>query len=271
MARIHLISGEKGGVGKSFTARVLAQYFIDQKMPFIGFDSDQSHSTFSRFYAEFAAPVKVENFESLDEILARAEQQPDQDIIVDLAAQTTKYLQAWIGESDLFAVLKAIDAQLYWWHVMDDGADSARLLQDLLVAFKGAPLQLVVVKNMGRAHNFSLFDASKISQAAQERKALFFTLPELSANLAQKIDFYNFSFWAAANNTKAMSTVERQRVKVWLQNCYTKFARFLKPLASSSEPSQPEKGLPETSQPDSSQSEQGQPAPSQIAANQPLQ
>ena len=30
MANIHLIGGEKGGVGKSVVARVLAQYMIDQ-------------------------------------------------------------------------------------------------------------------------------------------------------------------------------------------------------------------------------------------------
>ena len=30
MGQIHFIGGEKGGVGKSFTARLLAQYFIDR-------------------------------------------------------------------------------------------------------------------------------------------------------------------------------------------------------------------------------------------------
>ena len=30
MARIHMIGGEKGGVGKSLVARILAQYFIDR-------------------------------------------------------------------------------------------------------------------------------------------------------------------------------------------------------------------------------------------------
>jgi cellulose biosynthesis protein BcsQ len=29
MTNIHLIGGEKGGVGKSVVARLLAQYFID--------------------------------------------------------------------------------------------------------------------------------------------------------------------------------------------------------------------------------------------------
>jgi len=36
MSSLHLIGGEKGGVGKSFTARLLAQYFVDRELPFIG-------------------------------------------------------------------------------------------------------------------------------------------------------------------------------------------------------------------------------------------
>lgn len=41
MNKIHLIGGEKGGVGKSVVARLLAQYFIDKEIPFVGFDTDR--------------------------------------------------------------------------------------------------------------------------------------------------------------------------------------------------------------------------------------
>jgi cellulose biosynthesis protein BcsQ len=46
---IHLIGGEKGGVGKSMVARVLAQYYIDREWPFVGFDTDRSHGSLRRF------------------------------------------------------------------------------------------------------------------------------------------------------------------------------------------------------------------------------
>ena len=44
MRMIHLIGGEKGGVGKSLMARLLAQYCIDHDLPFVGFDSNKSSS-----------------------------------------------------------------------------------------------------------------------------------------------------------------------------------------------------------------------------------
>ena len=57
MTRLHFIGGEKGGVGKSVVARILAQYFIDRQRPFIGFDTDKSHGSLLRFYTDYAAPV----------------------------------------------------------------------------------------------------------------------------------------------------------------------------------------------------------------------
>ena len=70
MSSINFIGGEKGGVGKSVTARLLAQYLIDKDRPFTGFDTDRSHHSFNRFYADYASPVVVDSFEGLDLIVA---------------------------------------------------------------------------------------------------------------------------------------------------------------------------------------------------------
>jgi len=121
MSSINFIGGEKGGVGKSVTARVLAQYFIDRSRPFTGFDTDRSHSSFTRFYEGFASPVVVDSFEGLDTVVNGFETNPKQSVIVDLAAQTLAPLSRWIKESDLFDVFEEIDVTVNFWHVLDDG------------------------------------------------------------------------------------------------------------------------------------------------------
>src|SRR5580704_14513231 len=102
MANIHLIGGEKGGVGKSLVARILAQYLIDKQLPFLGFDTDRSHGALMRFYAGFASPVVVDRYEALDSIVEAAVVQPDRRILVDLAAQTQEPLAKWMDESGVF-------------------------------------------------------------------------------------------------------------------------------------------------------------------------
>ena len=59
LGKIIAISSGKGGVGKSLVARLLAQYMIDNNIPFLGFDSDRSHGALLRFYSGFASPVLI--------------------------------------------------------------------------------------------------------------------------------------------------------------------------------------------------------------------
>jgi len=155
MSSINFIGGEKGGVGKSVTARVLAQYFIDHSRPFVGFDTDRSHSSFTRFYEGFASPVVVDSFEGLDTVVNGFETNPQQSVIVDLAAQTLAPLSRWIKESDLFDVFAELGVAVNFWHVLDDGKDSSDLLGTLIDTFGDRP-NYIVVQNYGRGNDFGL-------------------------------------------------------------------------------------------------------------------
>jgi hypothetical protein len=226
MGQIHFIGGEKGGVGKSFTARLLAQYFIDRGQCFLGFDLDASHGTFSRFYGEFTRTIKVDDFTSLDNLLSTAEAQPDGVLIVDLAAQTSARLGEWIAQSDALNLFKSLGYEVFWWHVLDDGADALRLLDKLIDTYSKQPVHFVVVKNLGRGENFIGFDESATYQKIVQRNGFVITLERLHGPLAQKIDFNNQSFWSASQVPNALSLVERQRVKVWLAAQQTQLDRL---------------------------------------------
>lgn len=224
MGKVHFIGGEKGGVGKSMTARVLAQYYIDHDMAFLGFDCDASHGTFSRFYQQYASPVVIGDDESLDGMLTAIEANPELDLIIDLAAQSAQRINHWIEETDVFGLLTEMGMQVMWWHVMDDGADSVTLLSQVLERYKAQPVDIVVVQNYGRGESFARFQQSDAFQQAEARGVTLIELPKLHAKLTQKIDFNNSSFWAVANDRNIMNIAERQRMKVWLRNAYQQFA-----------------------------------------------
>ncbi len=224
MAKVHFIGGEKGGVGKSMTARLLAQYYIDHELPFLGFDCDSSHGTFSRFYHDFASPIIVGDDDSLDGLLAAVEEKPDRDLIIDLAAQTAKPLGQWIDDTDVFGLLDELGYEVFWWHVMDDGADSVALLADVINHYKESEIAFVVVQNLGRGNDFSRFKQSASYQLALDNEAVVIELPKLQTKLTQKIDFNNSSFWAVANDRSLMNIAERQRMKVWLRNAYAQLS-----------------------------------------------
>lgn len=227
MGNIHFIGGEKGGVGKSMTSRLLAQYLIDAGTSFIGLDSDQSHGTFSRFYSEYASPLVVDDYDSLDQLVLLAQENPDYDLIIDLAAQTSARLGKWIEESDSLSLFQEIGSQVYLWHVLDDGADSVNLLNGLLNRYPQEFIKFVVVSNLGRGECFDHFEQSTTYKKAKDRDATFMTLTKLQPQLAARLDFNNTSFWAAANNSDVMNIIERSRVRTWLKNNYQQFDKLI--------------------------------------------
>lgn len=229
MASINFIGGEKGGVGKSVAARLLAQYFIDRNQPFTGFDTDRSHTTFTRFYADYAAPVLVDSYEGLDQIAGVFEETPDEgtqrNVIVDLAAQTAAPLARWIKDSDLLTLFGEMGITVNFWHLADSGKDSVDLLGGLIETYGTGP-NYIVVRNMGRGSDFSQLDGSAALRGALALGAQIISLPQLHETSMGKIDRQNASFWAAINSRSspdALGMLERQRVKTWLKSSYSAF------------------------------------------------
>ena len=227
-ARIHLIGGEKGGVGKSLVSRLLAQYFIDHQIPFVGFDTDRSHGALMRFYAGYASPVVVDRYEAMDAIVEAAVDHPGRRVLVDLAAQTHAPLVQWMEESGVLDLADVSGVTVHYWHVMDSGRDSVELLHRLIDQF-GARLRYVLVRNQLRGDDFGQLERSGQQARALALGARVITLKRLHDAVMQKIDAHNTSFWAArhlgSKEGPGLGLMERQRLKIWHAHTQAELAR----------------------------------------------
>ena len=228
MTNIHLIGGEKGGVGKSLVSRLIAQYMIDNSIPFLGFDSDRSHGALMRFYAGYASPVLVDNYDSLDAIVEAAAENPERRVLVDLAAQTQESLTQWMDDSQLLEVAPELNLNIRYWHVMDSGRDSVDLLKRLLDRH-GTRLKYTLVLNQIRGDDFKILNSSGEKDRALALGASIITLKRLHESSMTKIDASSSSFWAVANraegDTSGLRLLERHRVKLWLKNAFEEIAK----------------------------------------------
>ena len=225
-AHVHLIGGEKGGVGKSMVSRLLAQYFIDHDVAFLGFDTDRSHGALLRFYADYASPVLVDRYEALDAIIESSIDQPGRRVLVDLAAQTHEPLTKWMDESGVLDLADVSGLAWHYWHVMDSGRDSVNLLRKLLDRF-GHRLRYVLVRNQLRGDDFGQLESSGELERALGLGAKVVDLKRLHDAVVQKIDAGNSSFWAAKNageGTGRLGLMDRQRLKLWLNHAYAQIA-----------------------------------------------
>ncbi|MEO8155549.1 MAG: mobilization protein [Rhizobacter sp.] len=224
MSNIHFIGGEKGGVGKSLVARVLAQYMIDKQLPFLGFDTDRSHGALMRFYAGYASPVVVDRYEALDAIVEATVDQPQRRILVDLAAQTHEPLVRWMDDSGVLNLIDEMGSNIHYWHVMDTGKDSVDLLKKLLDRF-GPALKYVLVRNHVRGSDFGVLEQSGEQSRALSLGAQVVSVRKLHDSVINKIDASSSSFWKAktpqdAEGPASLGLMDRQRLKMWLRDVY---------------------------------------------------
>ena len=223
MSHIHLIGGEKGGVGKSVVARLLAQAMIDRSLPFAAVDGAASHAALVRYYKDFTQPVELANPESADQIVDRA-LGAERRVLVDLPAQSARSLESWLREANVLPFAQEMGIGFTLWHVSDGGYSSVVEIERSLRAFS-SQVRHIVVKNFGRSKDFSQFDASEARRLLDGLSGKVLELPELDPAAMYQIDRLGLSFWAAVHVTEgeaALKPLERQRVRLWLERCYSR-------------------------------------------------
>jgi hypothetical protein len=228
VSHIHFVGGEKGGVGKSLVARLLSQWFIDREAPFAGVDADTSHGTLIRTYSGYAQPADLEDYASADEIVNRA-LAAERSVVVDLPAQSRRALVRWLESADIVRFAREAGIRITIWHVTDGSVDSAKDLSRTLEMGHGA-FEIVVVKNHGRGKDFAYLDESEAYRGIAERGGRVVDLPELDLPTMTRIDRLNASLWAAVNNAEgehALTPMQRQRARLWLERCYQSLAPAL--------------------------------------------
>src|SRR5258705_8748821 len=115
MSRIHFIGGEKGGVGKSVVARVLAQWFVDKSIPFAAVDGELSQGALIRYYGDFTQSADLAASDSADQIVDRA-LGSDRRVLVDLPAQSARALETWMTGANVIGFAKEMGIGLTFWH-----------------------------------------------------------------------------------------------------------------------------------------------------------
>jgi hypothetical protein len=228
MSTVHFIGGEKGGVGKSVVARVLAQYFIDRSLGFSAVDADGSHGALLRYYKDYSQAADLDAYDSADQIMDRA-LGADRRVLVDLPAQSARPLGRWLEASDVLGFAEEMSVNLAFWHVTDGGFDSINLLERVIdLASGNANRHAIVVRNLGRSNNFTQFDESPSRARLLEAGGRIIDLPALDPATMYKIDRYGSSLWAAihaVDEERPLSPMERRRAKSWLDQCYAQLQR----------------------------------------------
>ena len=221
---IEWIGGEKGGCGKSFFCRSLAQYFDDHRIRYTLFDTDRANPDLGRIYRDRGCRFAI---------LSEAEKDEDSPntifngasagrVLVNLPAQSFMPLKKWLEGRDVFELAKDEGISFRFWFVSDGGFDSLKLLRQNL-EYYGDRVSHVLVRNFGRGGD----DWSHLDQDDELQKLLkkygthIVDLPRYPSNRHRNIvDQESMTFGQAREHRGKYGAFFRQSARKFLRDAY---------------------------------------------------
>lgn len=185
---VHFVLQGKGGIGKSFIAVMLAQFFKTKGANLKAFDTDQENTTFAHYKALNAQHVPVMNdsrtidakrFDALMEKLLTE----DGTFVIDNGANTFSPLLAYMVENNVIEFLQEQGKTVYLHTVVGGGdvlADTANGFNSIAQGIENAPVVLWLNEHFGKMQtpDGKEFTETKVFKSHQARLHGTILLPE---------------------------------------------------------------------------------------------
>lgn len=218
--RIVFITGDKGGVGKSFTARALVQFYLDENISFHAYDIDPVNPNLHQFYPEVTTAIDLQEAGSLDQL--RNDLEVHSLLLVDCAARSISDLDHWFTDMSLFQQRKNLKLALTFAFVITPDKSCTVIMRDALDRFQ-QEASYFVVKNTGKGKNFSIYENSKLRESfLNDYHGREIFLPSLLERTVVNLDNHDIAFGSAMSDSR-VSVADRSRVFGFLNQTYGQF------------------------------------------------
>lgn len=229
MPTIHLIDGEKGGVGKSFFARVMVQYFINKNFAYTLVDADKNNPDVYNLYKDKSHIISFseasKKLHDADKIFDLALKTP---VIVNLPANIYNLVKLWIERNRLLDIGFEHGVDFCKWFVSNGGFDSVQMFKDSLKHYKNQ-LHHIFVRNQGLTDDWKfLKDDSELQELLNKYKA---TIKTIDFPLC---DYYERYFLDAKKlpfsqilEVADIPLLSKQRIQFFLEDSYKQIAKIL--------------------------------------------
>lgn len=219
--KLIIVTGDKGGTGKSTLSRGLVDIAHHCQVDYIAYDSDKRNSQLYRHYQSTSSGISRLDFsteDGADNLIIQMDTGTSPVIIVDLPAGGGELLEKFNSQLGLLCEAQEMGYEMTIVSVMSRVKDSVNALR-LLMDFTGDAAQHLAVKNLywGTEDKFSLFDQSKVKQRLLDAGGLIISMPDMCDATYALIDEHNLTFRAALDDTEHIPRPHRSRIHQWLR------------------------------------------------------
>lgn len=219
---LHFVGGRKGGVGKSFFARMLIEYLRSKGKKFTIAECDRVNPDVGRIYKD-QEPIILAYFSEDERKRSKADalfaEALKGTVIANLPAQVHQAMLAWFTEDALYELAEQEGVAFCHWYVSNGGYDSLQLFYKT-VRDLGIWMPHVFVRNFGLCDDWRHVDEDPDFQAIVEDHSIqVIDLPKFSYLERNFVEANQLALSEAVSH-KNLSVVSRQRIKHFLRQAF---------------------------------------------------
>jgi hypothetical protein len=227
MVKVHLITGNKGNVGKSAWSAAMIEYYRYYGKGLIVIDSDSDSQTLSHTYKSsvllsFSDDPSLASQPDMIFQLAFEESQKDgnqSDVLVDLPAGGEKLVNRWLEECGIGHFASDAGITFFKWWVCDSDPHSIELFEE---SIRSQPtIKHVFLKNLGRSNeqDWLSFDKKKsIQSLIKKGEVIVSEIPRIDSAILKTLRENRIQLNQVADdkNYELTNVTTRLRVNSWL-------------------------------------------------------
>ncbi len=246
MNGLHLVTGEKGGVGKSLWSMALLEYLRLHSIEHQFFDADRTSPDVGAIYFPEIYKGESNGYQPDNQKGARklyfSEDEEDifladslfdtacsQLTLVNLPAQVQIVVDRWLQERGILSLAASEKLPMTFWFVTDGSPESLELLERSLLIY-GEDINHAVVLNQGLSKRVvETVAGHPIFEKISQRAIAMLTMPELSLSSPEKNHLKEkriiLSEAAERTSNSGLTLIAKQRIKNFLTHCHQEIAK----------------------------------------------
>jgi hypothetical protein len=231
--KLVLLPQDKGGIGKSFVATLLFDWFAEQGVRLKTFDIDHANSTFNRLVpeAEFIdTDVDTDKLAVLDRIVTPLTQNESDVVLVDSRAAGGDKLQFYLDDVRLPQLQDEIGLRIVFVVVATDDKDANSQLAELLDRY-GGQVGWLVARNLRDTAYLDLYEQSKSKRRLAEFGAVEIDVPPLAEVTRNALQRANLTV-ARGRQAEKLNILDRSRCIRYHERMAEEFRKAEKLLAA---------------------------------------
>ncbi|MEO0967544.1 MAG: hypothetical protein AAFX80_04190 [Cyanobacteria bacterium J06639_18] len=224
--RVIVITGDKGGTGKSVFARILLDVYRHRNIDCIAYECDQSNPQLYRYYNKVKPGVNTLSINStggFDILINNIKQYKPSISLLDLPAGAAEHFERLTKDIRLFQNSEKCNYKITTISVLGRITDSVIQLKRLM-DFCGDNVNHIVVRNLywGSVESFIRYNNSKVRQDLIKSGVIELTLPELFDDLFDILDYQSLTFREALKDD-VLDLAHQSRLFNWVDEIEEEF------------------------------------------------